>query len=187
MSTRKFCNKMRCLLTSIFLIHCSVVNAEEVHRQRMLNFNANIVRATCDIELSNNTLQLQSVNIEELKKNRLMSLKSFILSVKNCKGVGESESAAYVKIRGSGSSNDGKWLFRDGNSTPGVGVLLYKSESQPEYYSKSITNDEDIKISDVNGATGDLVSFWAGLSCGDCKIVSGGDVKSTLYFEFVYK
>lgn len=156
-----------------------------------LNFSATLTDGTCTLSLDKSTLSLGAVSMSQLRSNNLAVPQSFVLSVQGCTGSGSSTLKPAVTVTGSGSFQDGKWLFRNAASTTNAGVLIIQSVSVPDYSQPEVKNNSLISLANPGSIPADQrLTFYAGVSCGGssgCASVTTGDLIATLMFTFAYQ
>lgn len=156
-----------------------------------LNFSATLTDGTCTLSLDKSTLSLGAVSLSQLRPNKLAAPQPFVLSVQACTGSGSSTLKPAVTVTGSGSFQDGKWLFRNAASTTNAGVLVIQSISVPDYSQPEVKNNGLISLGNPGDVPADQqLTFYAGASCGGssgCSSVTMGDLTATLMFTFAYQ
>lgn len=156
-----------------------------------LNFSATLTDGTCALSLDKSTLPLGTVSLSQLRPNNLAAPQPFVLSVQECTGSGSSMLKPELTVTGSGSFQDGKWLFRNAASTTNAGVLVIQSVSVPDYSQPEVQNNGVISLGNPGDVPADQqLTFYAGASCGGssgCASVTTGDLTATLMFTFAYQ
>lgn len=156
-----------------------------------LNFSAVLTNGTCSLSVDKGTLSLPSITLAGLQPQRLYSTQPFTLSITECTGGGTSGLTPVVAVAGAGESQDSKWLFRQPNSTPGVGVMVFKSDVEPTFNTAEIGNGATIPVGAVGAnAVAQKIQFYAAASClsaQSCADVAPGTVTANLMFIFTYK
>ncbi|MFB6328420.1 fimbrial protein [Pantoea deleyi] len=156
-----------------------------------LNFSATLTDGTCTLSLDKSTLSLGTVSLSQLRPNNLAAPQPFILSVQDCTGSGSSTLKPAVTVTGTGSFQDGKWLFRNSASTTNAGVLVIQSVSEPDYSKHEVRDNSVISLGNLGEIPADQhMTFYAGASCGGssgCASVRTGELTATLMFTFAYQ
>src|SRR5471032_2998522 len=111
-----------------------------------LNFSAILADPTCTISLDKNVLSLGDVSGSQLKANKIVAAQPFQLNIQNCISI--SGSAAYsILVSGSGSLQDGKWLFKNSDGTKnGPGTVRFKRNTQPDYQNSDPGDGSAVKM-----------------------------------------
>ncbi|ENY3730631.1 hypothetical protein A3N51_08540 [Enterobacter kobei] len=156
-----------------------------------VDFSAVLTNGTCTLSLDKSTLPLGIIAKSQLRPNKLVNPQPFTLSVQDCTGVAGGSLKPFVTIAGTGTIQDGKWLFRNTGSAANTGILVIQSTSVPDYSQPEVTNSSVLSLANpgqipVNQA----FTFYAGASCGGstgCAMVATGDVTATLMFELAYQ
>jgi len=156
-----------------------------------LNFSAILADPTCTISLDKNVLSLGDVSGSQLKANKIVAAQPFQLNIQNCISI--SGSAAYsILVSGSGSLQDGKWLFKNSDGTEnGTGIVLVQSNTLPDYSNSELSDGSAVEMGGAGVTPADQsLAFYAGLSCGSdngCTTVTPGTVSATVMFDLVYR
>ncbi len=185
------CSMPRYLKSILPVAFAGVLVVSTQVRAVTLNFSATLTDGTCTLSLDKSTLSLGTVYLSQLRPNSLAAPQPFVLSVQNCTGSGSSTLKPAVTVTGSGSFQDGKWLFRNTASTTNAGVLVIQSVSVPDYSQPEVQNNGVISLGNLGDVPADQqLTFYAGASCGGssgCASVTTGDLTATLMFTFAYQ
>jgi len=153
-----------------------------------LNFSAVLTSGTCTFDLDKNTLQLGRIHLKEMAASTLKAVQPFTLTVSRCTG-SVPGLIPVVYVSGEGINQAGKWLFRSsaGSTATGMGVMLVKSDTPPDYSYQEVENDSTFKLA-ASGAvpTDQDLQFYAGLTCGNattCSTATAGIVTARIIFK----
>lgn len=154
-----------------------------------LDFSAVLVQGTCTISLDKSTLDLGTITKSQLRAGQVVAPQPFALTLQGCSGGGPTLTPV-VRVNGNEIFQDNKYLFRNAGSAEGVGILLFISDTVPEYNDLSLMDGTHIQV----GFTGTTpaykkINFYAGASCGGttgCATTGTGNVTANVMFSFVY-
>ncbi|WP_261459906.1 fimbrial protein [Serratia fonticola] len=152
-----------------------------------LDFSAVLVEGTCTISLDKSTLDLGTITKSQLRAGQVVAPQPFALTVQGCSGGGPTLTPV-VKVSGNGIYQDNKYLFRNAGSADGVGILLFISDTVPEYNDSSLIGSTHIQVG-FKGTTPAKLNFYAGISCGGamgCATTGTGNVTANIMFTFAY-
>ncbi|WP_051916661.1 MULTISPECIES: fimbrial protein [unclassified Serratia (in: enterobacteria)] len=157
-----------------------------------LNFSASIVQSTCSLSLDKSVLPLGDVPQASLRSGALVNLKPFSLRVDNCSGVAGGSQQLVILVVGAGATQDGKWLFRNSNSTAGgAGVMLVQGDTPPSYTATEVKPGDYFPLAGVGQVpVNQEFPFFAGVSCGGstgCATIKPGALTANLMFMFAYR
>lgn len=156
-----------------------------------LNFSATLYNGTCTLNLDKSALRLPDVSLSSLAPQRLYSAQPFKLSVTECTGGGASNLTPMVAVTGPGVSQDNKWLFRQANSAPGMGIMVFQTDDEPGYGLAELRSGATLPLADVGKKPVDqTLGFYAAASCissQSCADVGTGVVTASLMFIFAYQ
>lgn len=186
------CSTPRYLNSILAVAYAGALMVSTQARAVTLNFSATLTDGTCTLSLDKSTLSLGAVSLFQLRQNNFVAPQPFILSIQDCTGSGSSSTLKpAVTVTGSGSFQDGKWLFRNATSTTNAGVLVIQSVSVPDYSQPEVQNNSVISLANPGEVPADQhLTFYAGASCGGssgCASVTTGDLTATLMFTFAYQ
>lgn len=156
-----------------------------------LNFAATLNTATCTLSLNKSLLLLGTVAHSQLTANSLVQAAPFILNVQACEGTSANQTPT-ITISGEGMLQGGKWLFRSSDSVAaGMGVMLVKTDTPPNYNQAEIKNGDDIQLAEKGVNPLDQnITFYAGVTCGgsaDCTNLQPGVLNARVLFNLVYR
>lgn len=154
-----------------------------------LDFSAVLVQGTCTISLDKSTLDLGTITKSQLRAGQVVAPQPFVLSVQGCSGGGPTLTPV-VTVTGNGIRQDNKYLFRNVGSATGTGILVFISNSVPEYNAQELINGTHISVGPTGTTPSDRkINFYAGVSCGGitgCATTGTGNVTANLMFSFAY-
>lgn len=154
-----------------------------------LNFSAVLTDGTCTLSLDKSTLELGTITKSQLRAGQVVAPQPFVLSVQGCNGGGTSLTPT-VTVTGNGIYQDNKHLFRNAGSAAGTGILVFLSNSVPEYNDQELRVGTKIIVSPKGTVPADQeINFYAGVSCGGitgCDATGTGNVTANLMFSFSY-
>ncbi|MBP1038854.1 type 1 fimbrial protein [Serratia fonticola] len=159
----------------------------------MLDFSAVLTDSTCRLSLDKSTLRLGGIEKSQLRPNQLVAPQPFTLSVQDCTGSAGGSVKPVVTIAGTGTTQDGKWLFRNAGSAANTGILVIQSATAnvPDYSQPEVKNNSVLSLANPGQIpVNQTFTFYAGASCGGstgCAAVATGDVTATLMFTFLYQ
>lgn len=175
----------KALLTALSIAGCLFY---KIAPATMLNFSAILVNGTCTLSLNKSTLPLGEVPLSQLRPEKFIGAQPFTLSVQNCT---EGIRAPSILVTGSGVNQDNKWLFRNSSSAGGVGIMVIKSDTLPEYNQTEIQSGTMLPLATAGEIPIDQnFNFYAGVSCGGitgCSATGTGNVTASLMFIFTYQ
>lgn len=157
-----------------------------------LNFSAQIVQGTCSLSLDKSVLPLGSVSKYLLHSGVLVNLHPFTLTAGNCNGAAEGSLQPGIVVTGTGSTQDGKWLFRTSDSdVGGAGVMVVQSDTAPNYTSTEVKPNDFFPLAGAGAApVNTILPFFAGVSCGGstgCATIKPGTLTANIMFVFIYR
>ncbi|WP_145558777.1 fimbrial protein [Yersinia mollaretii] len=187
MSSIKRCRKVALFAIALGMQGLSLAPAQAV----TLNFAAVLNPGTCTLSLSQNILSLGSISQHQLIAGALLGAKPFDLNVESCTG-SHASLTPKVNISGEGKTQGGKWLFRSGDSVAsGMGVMLVKTETPPNYSQTEVQNGDDISLAAQGSVSSNQrMTFYAGVTCGDgleCNSLQPGELNARVLFNLVYR
>lgn len=154
-----------------------------------INFSAILTDGTCTLSLDKSTLPLGSIALSQLRPAQLNAQQPFTLFVQDCTSGGSL--TPQVTISGNGVTQDNKWLFRNAGSAAGVGIVVIRSDTAPDYSAPEVKDGTSIALANAGQIPANqALTFYAGASCGGstgCASTGAGDVTASLMFTFAYQ
>ncbi|MGH1498724.1 fimbrial protein [Yersinia proxima] len=156
-----------------------------------LNFSAVLNPGTCTLSLNKSVLSLGPIAQAQLTANALVRAEPFTLNVQACSGTHPSFTPV-VNVSGEGMIQSGKWLFRSSDSVAsGMGVMLVKTETPPNYNQLEVKNGDDIPLAATGvNPVNQSITFYAGVTCGngaECGNLQPGELNARVLFNLVYR
>lgn len=187
---RRICDGVIIVVFGLIILYISKSFAANIN----INFHGFIKPGSCDVDLDKPSLNLGDTDYFTLKSgNTLLNPTQFNVNISKCFLVKSNVLRPAIQIDGEGFNASGKFIFSSNDSAAkGIGVILYKGNSMPEFSDASLKPGDYIDLGGSGAMPEDSnIPFYVGVSCGsvtDCSSanVTPGKMVARIIFNYRY-